>query len=290
MSWIIVATWNTSFKAVSEGSKVLIENGNSIDAIEVAARIVEDDPDITNVGFGGFPNIDGDVELDAAIMDGNTMKIGAVAGIKKFANPISLAKCVMQKSCHNFLVGLGAEKFALENGFKPTNLLTENMGKLWREKIVEFTRGNLQSLGHDTVGLVAMDEQGNIAAGTSTSGMAMKHSGRVGDSPLVGSGFYADNAVGAAAATGTGEDIMKGCVCFLAVELMRSGMKPDDAAKEAVRRTHERLLKFKDNVGEIALICINKKGEAGAAANHEGFSYVIASDIINQITIENLRV
>jgi Asparaginase len=258
--------------------EILQRQGCAFDAVEKVGISVENDPEVDTVGYGGFPNMEGEVELDAAFMDGHTLAIGGVAGMKGYRNPISVARRVMTDMPHNLLVGLGAEDFAAKCGFSKSILLTDRTIELWNKRKEAIEKGKCNMDGHDTVGIVAMDMSGMMACGTSTSGISMKHRGRVGDSPLVGSGFYVDNEVGGAAATGVGEDIMKCCTSFYIVELLRLGYEPQKAAEEAVKRTHTRLAKTNGKVGNIAVVCADNMGRFGGAANHEGFGYAVVSD------------
>ncbi|NSW89608.1 MAG: N(4)-(beta-N-acetylglucosaminyl)-L-asparaginase [Firmicutes bacterium] len=278
MTWSIIATWKFSITGVTAAAKLIEEGGNSLDAVEKVARYVEDDPSVESVGYGGIPNIEGEIELDAAIMDGEDLSIGAVMGVKGYKNPISIARKVLTDTPCNILVGQGAEDFAARKGFEKTILLNNKSIEIWLKKKSELKAGNKEVAGHDTVGIVALDTFGKMASGTSTSGTGMKYRGRVGDSPLVGSGFYVDNYIGGAAATGLGEDIMKCCTCFYAVELMREGCNPQEAAELAVKRTHKRIFEKSGSVGNIAVVCADNKGNFGGAANHNGFEYVAASD------------
>lgn len=277
MVWSIIATWNFSITGVKVAGNLISDRGKSLDAVEQVARYVEDDPLVDTVGYGGIPNIQGEVELDAAIMNGEDLSIGAVMGVKGYKNPISIARKVLTDTPHNILIGQGAEDFAAEKGFERTILLTDKSIDLWLKRMNELRAGKKEVVGHDTVGIVSLDTFGNMASGTSTSGAGMKYRGRVGDSPLVGCGFYVDNYTGGAAATGLGEDIMKGCICFYAVELMREGYNPQEAAELAVKRTHNRLYEKNGKVGNIAIVCADNKGNFGGAANHEGFQYAAAS-------------
>lgn len=283
MSWSIIATWEFSLSGVEKGAEVLREGGEALDAIEEAAIIIEDDPEVDSVGYGGLPNIAGEVELDAAIMDGRNLAIGAVGGVKGFRHPISIARKVMTDTPHSLLVGAGAEEFALVSGFERAILLHDKARKVWEEK------KKIDS--HDTVGIVALDTKGNMASGTSTSGLFMKYRGRVGDSPIPGSGFYVDNGVGGAAATGIGEEIMKGCLCFLAIELIAQGYSPQQAAETVLLRHHQRLASGKKEVGDMSIVCMDAKGNFGAATNRDSFEYVIASDQIAPVIrqVEKLK-
>ena len=175
------------------------------------------------------------------------------------------------------LVGTGAEQFAAEHGFPKAELLTAERRHEWLERKHRRSRSDL---GHDTIGVIAIDRTGAIASGTSSSGLKMKHPGRVGDSPIIGSGLYADDDIGAAVATGVGEDIMKCCPCFFAVEIMRQGKTPQQAAEHAITRAHSRLTRTQKKIGNIALVCADKKGRYGAAANHQGFGYCVASSAV----------
>jgi N4-(beta-N-acetylglucosaminyl)-L-asparaginase len=250
---------------------------DAFDAAERLAQTVEDDPTVTTVGFGSMPNAEGELELDAAFMNGRDLSLGCVLGVKGFKNPICIARKVMTDCPHTVLTGLGAEEFADLHGCERAIMVNDSIRGAWQEKMEEYKRGDRSPAGHDTIGVVILDGRGDIAAATSTSGLAMKLRGRVGDSPLVGSGFYSDNEAGGATATGVGEDIMRCCTCFVAVELLRQGLHPRQAAEEAVRRTHRRLMSSRAAVGNIAVVCVDKTGRFGAAANHEGFTYVAAS-------------
>ncbi len=287
MGWLVIATWSTALKGVREAARELDQKGcTANDAVELIARIEEDDPENCTVGFGGFPNKNGEVELDAAFMDGKDMSIGAVAAVKGYKNPVSIARQLMTGSMHTMLVGQGAEDFAASNGFTRGIIMTDGIRKAWEERIKETENPFLQApIGHDTIGAVALDSKNHMAVATSSSGMGMKHRGRVGDSPLVGSGFFVDDEIGGAAATGLGEDIMKGCTCYAAVDLMRQGLSPQQAAEEAVRRTHMRLKKHMEKVGCIAVVCADNKGRYGGAANHEGFTYAVASSECEPVVV-----
>ena len=281
MLYFAIATWKFSLKPVQAAVKLLKNGRSCLDAVELIARMTEDDPTEPSVGFAGWPNLHGEVELDAAIMDGRTMRVGAVAGIKGFRHPISIARKVLADTEYNLLVGTGAELFALNKGFRKEILFTEKSIADWHRRM----KNRKLNDGHDTLGAVCIDRKGNMAAANSTSGLPLKHPGRVGDSPITGAGFYADNEVGAAAATGVGEEITKCCLSYKAVELIRRGMHPQDAAETAVRNAHRRLRKCKLRVGNMALVCCDTKGIYGAAANHRTFCYTVASDRIKPMLV-----
>lgn len=260
--WSIIGTWEMSYDGVKKGAMFLKEKRDSKDAVEEGIKIVENNPEYRSVGFGGLPNEEGVVELDAAFMDGKSLKLGAIAVIKDFENPISIARKLSGNRYNIFLVGEGAEKYALENGFIKKEMLTEEAKKIWLNKKEKLKKLSSYD-GHDTVCMIALDRLGDMAVGTSTSGLFMKKSGRVGDTPLIGSGFYVDNEIGGAAATGLGEDIMKGCLSYEVVQRMKRGYSPMEAAQSAV----DELVKKLGEVGGISIIAMNNKGEWGVGTN-----------------------
>ncbi len=287
ISWIIIATWPFSISGIKVGADILKNDGYILDAIEESIKVIEDDPNVNSVGFGGLPNAAGEVELDAAIMDGKTLSLGGVAAVKGFKNPISIARKVLEETPHTFLVGQGAEEFALLKGFKRAIMITDESRKVWESKV-----NNIDS--HDTVGVIAIDNNGNIACGTSTSGLFMKYRGRVGDTPLIGSGLYADNECGAAVATGYGEDIMKGCISFYAVYLMKQGYSAKEAAEEVIKNIYKKL-HANDNKGhdDISILCMDNKGNFGGATTRSTFEFsVISPNVkpsvfkVNKISLE----
>lgn len=272
--WASIATWHFALQAVRAAGEYMASGGTALDAAEAGVRLVETDPEVDSVGRGGFLNTRGELELDAAIMDGDTLRMGVVAGVKGFEHPVTIARAVMEHTRHSILVGSGAEEFARSMGIPEADreyLITETARKTWEER---------SAAGHDTIGCVTLDTHGSMAVATSTSGASMKTPGRVGDSPIIGSGFYVDSAVGGAAATGWGEDIMRTCCAFRAVELMRCGMSPREAAETVVRTAHETILRHGGKPDCIALVCMNTRGEYGAAANHTGFTCAIAAENI----------
>ncbi len=270
---IVISTWNNK-KANAAAMAKLSSGGKAIDGVEAGVRVPEGDPFDRSVGYGGRPDRDGDVTLDACIMDekGNC---GAVCFLQHIKHPISVARRVMEKTPHVLLAGEGALAFALENGFKKENLLTEESRLEWEEWKVDSKYQPIINIeNHDTIGMLAIDAKGDISGACTTSGLAYKMKGRVGDSPIIGAGLYIDNEVGGATATGMGEAVLRSVGSFLVVELMRQGMHPAEACKEAVMRII-RKQDFKEiQVGYIAL---NKKGEYGAFCIHEGFEYVVST-------------
>lgn len=281
MTWGIIGTWRMALEGIIE-AEALLKNGKSaFDAVETAVKAVEDCPQYISVGYGGLPNENCQVELDSAFMDGDTLSIGAIGGIRDFKNPISIARRLMEEKYNIFLVGHGAEEYAHKRGFERANMLTDNSRKQWEKKKKEIKIENLNPYdGHDTVGIVSLDVSGKLAVGTSTSGLFMKKPGRVGDSPVVGSGFYADSQIGAASATGLGEDIMKGCISYEIVRLMGEGYYPQEAAEKAVNALNKKLIDRREKAGDISVICMNNKGEWGVATNIEKFSFVVATETL----------
>lgn len=273
---LVMATWD-NIKAIKAAQKVIEAGGNALDAVEAGARVPEADPEDRSVGYGGLPDASGIVTLDACIMDhlGNA---GSVTYLQHIKHPVSVARKVMEATPHVMLSGQGALDFALELGFKKENLLTEASRKAWEQWSREkkpFGETNFEN--HDTIGILAIDQAGNIAGACTTSGMAYKRHGRVGDSPIIGAGMYVDNEVGGACATGVGEYVMKTLGSFLIVELMRQGSTPQQACEEAIRRIvtkHPR--RFRDfQVGYLAL---NKQGDLGAYGTEKGFEYTLSQD------------
>ena len=269
---IVISTWENH--AANAAAMSLIENnGTAVDAVEAGVRVPESDPNDPSVGYGGRPDRDGNVTLDACIMDSNG-NAGSVCFLQHIKHPVSVARKVMEDTPHVILAGEGALKFALENGFKKENLLTEESMEAWKEWKKESKYQPVINIeNHDTIGMLAIDKKGNIAGACTTSGLAYKFHGRVGDSPIIGAGLYVDNEVGGATATGLGEAVLKTLGSFLVVELMRQGMSPSKACKEAVKRISKNQ-NYKDF--QVGYLAINKKGEHGAYALQPGFNYVLS--------------
>ena len=276
----IIATWRMAKEGIEQGFEQLNQNGKASDAIETAIKAVEDFPYYKSGGYGGLPNEDQVVELDAGYMDGDTFDVGAICAIKDFANPISIAKKLSEEKVNNILVSYGAEKYAREHHFEEKEMLTDRAKAFYRKKKKELEQ-QAQELkpydGHDTVGMVCLDENGTVVAGTSTSGLFMKKPGRIGDSPFVGSGFYADSEVGGATATGLGEDLMKGCISYEIVRLMKEGLTPQEACEKAVNDLDASLKKRRTVAGDLSVVAMNNKGEFGCATNIDGFSFSVAT-------------
>lgn len=276
--WAIIGTWRMAIEGITKASQILENCGDAGDALELAIKEVEDFPYYKSVGYGGLPNEEMEVELDGAYMDGQTLSIGAVAAIKDFANPISIARRLSLEQVNNVLVGAGAEKFAHKEGFERKNMLTKRAKIHYENKMKEIQKLDIKPYaGHDTVGMVCLDESGKMTCGTSTSGLFMKKKGRVGDSPIVGSGFYVDAKVGGATATGLGEDLMKGCISYEIVRLMREGYHPQEACEKAVLSLDQELKDRRGRAGDLSVVALNNRGEWGVATNIEGFSFVVAT-------------
>lgn len=271
---MVIATWNVP--AAVEGARKVLENGGSaLDAIEQGCMVEEANADGQSVGIGGLPDRDGNVTLDACIMnkEGN---YGAVVYLQNIKHPISVARKVMEETPHVLMAGKGAEQFAISQGFEPEDLLTEKSKKAWEEwKVKAEYKPIINIENHDTIGMLAIDKNGDISGGCTTSGLAYKMAGRVGDSPIIGSGLFVDNEIGAATATGMGEEVLKTVGSFLIVELMRQGRTPQEACEEAIGRIVDKK-DFKDF--QVAYIAVNKKGQVGAYSIHEHFSYNLYRD------------
>ena len=279
---IVISTWNFGLAANEAAWKILSQRGRALDAVEAGAKIPEADPNETSVGFGGLPDRDGKVTLDACIMDehGNC---GSVAFLQHIVHPVSVARLVMEKTPHVMLVGEGALRFALANGFKKSNLLTSASEKQWKEwlKHAEY-KPVINIENHDTIGIVALDAEGNLSGACTTSGLAYKMHGRVGDSPVIGAGLYVDNEIGAAAATGLGEEVLKIVGCHLVVELMRQGSNPENACKQAVERILKKNPAKAKNI-QVGFLALNKKGAYGAYCLQKGFNYAVRDASSNRL-------
>ncbi|MFO0911503.1 MAG: N(4)-(beta-N-acetylglucosaminyl)-L-asparaginase [Pirellulales bacterium] len=280
----VISTWNHGLAANDAAWKVLSSQGRALDAVEAGVRESEADPAVDSVGYGGRPDRTGRVTLDACIMD-ERGQCGSVAFLQNIKHPISVARRVMEKTPHVMLVGQGAEDFAVAEGFPRENLLTDDAKKAWEEwlknndakfepvKNIENRPAAGQQDNHDTIGMVAIDHAGNLSGACTTSGLAFKMHGRVGDSPIIGAGLYVDNEVGAASATGVGEAVIRAVGSFLVVELMRQGHSPQEACQMAVDRVAKKSPNWRDI--QVGFIAINKQGEVGAYAIAPGFNYAL---------------
>ncbi|MGK9124859.1 N(4)-(beta-N-acetylglucosaminyl)-L-asparaginase [Olivibacter sp. SA151] len=288
---IVISTWDFGIAANQAAWQILKEGGRALDAVEAGVKVPEADLKNVTVGKGGYPDRDGHVTLDACIMDENG-NCGAVLAMEHITHAISVARLVMEKTPHVMLAGDGALQFALENGFKKENLLTKESEKAWKEWLKKaeykpimnienqhFSPNKLpgNQYNHDTIGMLALDKRGNLSGACTTSGMAFKMHGRVGDSPIIGAGLYVDNEIGAATSTGVGEEVVRTVGSFLVVELMRQGYSPEDACKEAVQRiVKKKPAKAKEI--QVGFLAMNKQGEYGAYALQQGFSFAVCNE------------
>ncbi len=279
MSPIVVSTWRFGLASNQPAWEILKSGGSALDAVVRGVEVVERDPAVKSVGFGGYPNAEGEVEVDAAVVDGHTLGYGAVAGLRNIATPTAVARCVMEETDHVLLVGDGALKFARSQGFEECLMLTAQGREAWEKWKRERTDPPTDV--HDTIGMIALDQRGNLAAACTTSGAAFKLPGRVGDSPLIGSGLYADNDAGAAAATGRGEEIARTCGSFAVVEHMRQGKSPQEACEAVVQHLIARVPSAR--AFQMAYIAIDKYGNWGAAAARSGFLSAVTNHAENQL-------
>jgi N4-(beta-N-acetylglucosaminyl)-L-asparaginase len=273
---IVLSTWVHGLDANRAAWEVLSKGGSAVDAVEKGVRVTEADLTNRSVGIGGRPDRDGHVTLDACIMDEKS-RCGAVAFMEGIAHPISVARAVMESTQHVMLVGEGAEKFAIENGFEQAKMPIPEVKKDWQEWKKEnkdlFKKPTINHENHDTIGMIAMDSKGNLSGACTTSGWAYKMHGRVGDSPIIGAGLFVDNEVGAATSTGLGEAIIRVSGSSMVVELMRHGYTPLDACKEVVNR----IIKKHSDLSNLqcGFIAIDKKGNFGAYSVYAGFNYAL---------------
>lgn len=297
---IVISTWDSGMSVNAAAWEVLLIKGTALDAVEAGARHIENKIDCC-VGLGGYPDRDGIVTLDSCIMD-HKANCGAVAGLERIKHPVSVARKVMEKTPHVILVGAGAQQFAIENGFVLESVeLSDDAKKAYAEWLkkseyrpvinIENKKQNGPfapnffedgTANHDTMGLVAMDAKGNLSGAVTTSGMAFKLHGRVGDSPIIGAGLFVDNEIGAATSSGTGEEVIRICGTHLVVEFMRQGHSPELACKKAVERIVKRD-KEKAKTLQVGFLAVNKKGQYGAYAIQKGFVFSVKSDKENMI-------
>ncbi|HCD51203.1 MAG TPA: glycosylasparaginase [Balneolaceae bacterium] len=270
---IVLSTWEHGLDANDAAWKVLSNNGKALDAVEAGVRVTESDPENRSVGLGGNPDRDGNVTLDACIMD-HTGNCGSVAFLQHIENPISVARKVMEETPHVMLVGEGALQFAEEQGFERKNLLTPGAEKAWKKWLKKSEYKPVINVeNHDTIGMLAMDEEGNISGACTTSGAAYKLHGRVGDSPIIGAGLFVDNEVGGACATGLGEAVIRVSGSAMVVEQIRHGATPQEACELVLQR----IINNEKNPEElqVGLLAIDKAGNVGAASIHKGFNFAL---------------
>ena len=293
---VMVSTWDFGEAANSAGWRARQAGGTALDMVEAGGRVAEADESNSSVGLGGMPDRDGHVTLDACIMSWNG-DIGAVCAMEDIVHAVSVARAVMEKTPHTMLAGAGARAFAVDQGHEPVNLLTPRAEAAWREWLVtaEYApRVNSENTdwrslpggpgNHDTIGLIAIGADGHMGGACTTSGMAFKMRGRVGDSPIIGAGLYVDDEVGGATATGVGEDVVRVTGSHAVVEAMRHGFDPSAACRSVIERL-ARLRGTKAAQPQVALLALDKQGRAGAFALQPGFTYAV-TDAAGRIRIE----
>ncbi|HEY9185467.1 MAG TPA: N(4)-(beta-N-acetylglucosaminyl)-L-asparaginase [Salegentibacter sp.] len=279
MKPVCLTTWN--FHQASKKAGELLDNKiSALDAVEQGVRVEEKNIQNHTVGNGGAPDRDGFVTLDASIM-GPDGDCGSVAFLQDIEHPVSVARKVMESTPHKMLVGKGAYNFAVNNGFKPKDLLSAESKKKWKNWLAHKNYKPIINIeNHDTIGMLCLDQKGDLAGACTTSGLAYKMHGRVGDSPIIGSGLFVDNEVGGAVATGLGEEIMKNVSSFLIVELMRQGKSPQESCEIAMNRLISKNPNYKDF--QVAFLALNKKGEVGSFCIHQGFTYMKYGNSVNE--------
>ena len=277
---LVIATWNVP-NATAKAWEVLQEGKSVLDALEQGCMIEEADVKNQSVGKGGRPDRDGHVTLDACIM--NTKgDCGAIVAMQNITHAVSVARKVMEETPHVMLAAAGAENFAVSKGMQRENLLTEASKKEWEEWLVKAAYEPIINIeNHDTIGMLAIDEKGDISGACTTSGLAYKMAGRVGDSPIIGAGLFVDNEIGAAVATGMGEEVVKTVGSFLVVELMRQGKSPQEACEEAIKRIVNKPESNHENF-QVGYIAVNKNGETGSYSIHKDFSMTKYQDGVNE--------
>lgn len=266
-----ISTWKTT-EANQKAGQMLDKGEHALDAAVAGVAIEEENPKNTTVGYGGAPDRTGKVTLDACVMN-HLGDCGSVVAVENIVNVARLAKDVMEKTPHVMLSGKGAEEFAISQGYKKTDLLTEQSKREWKEWLKDQDyRPIINIENHDTIGMLCIDKNNNLSGACTTSGLAYKMKGRVGDSPIIGSGLFIDNKIGGAVATGLGEEVVKTVGSFLVVELMRQGLSPQDACEKAVKRIVSN--NSQENKFQVAYIAMNKKGEVGSYSIEPGFTYM----------------
>lgn len=287
---LVISTWDFGQAANAAAWGILSQGGAVLDAVEAGARVPEADPENQSVGLGGRPDRDGHVTLDACIMDAKG-RCGSVAALEHIVHAVSVARAVMERTPHVMLAGAGALQFALEQGFPKQGLLTEKSRQEWQEWLKEAKYQPVPNIenalpggerNHDTIGILAVDAAGDLGGACTTSGLAYKRHGRVGDSPIIGAGLYVDNAVGAATATGVGEEVVRIVGSHTVVERMRAGDTPEEACKQAL----ERILRLGPKAGrdvQVGFLALRRDGAIGAYALQDGFTYAVRSGAVDEV-------
>lgn len=273
---LIVSTWPFGKAGNDEALKTLNQGGSLLDAVEQGIRLVESDDENRSVGISGLPNAAGVVQQDACVMHGPNHQAGSVAALEGILHPITAARRVMEKTPHVMLVGEGARQFALKEGLASVETDAEKLHREWHRENAPAQPGERPEDNHDTIAMLVRDARGDLAGGCSTSGWGGKLPGRVGDSPIIGSGLYVDNEVGAAGATGLGENVMRHCATFLVVEFMRQGLTPEEACLKTIARIAA-LDPLPASELHLNFVALDKKGRFGAAGSGAGFRYAVTT-------------
>ena len=286
---VVISTWQHGQAANAAAWSILEAGGSALDAAEAGVKVTEADPAVRTVGIGAYPDRDGIVSLDACIMSPSG-DCGSVAFLQDILHPVSVARRVMEATPHVMLLGTGAKQFALAQGFESQNLLTDRSEAEWRDWQRDNDGGRLpiNIENHDTIGLLALDRNGDLSGACTTSGAAYKYHGRVGDSPIIGAGLYVDNEVGAATATGWGEAVIRACGSFLVVELMRQGHSPQEACRLAVERVIAKNPDWREI--QVGFIALAKDGRYGAYCIAPGFNYAVQTPTEENILIDGASV
>ncbi len=288
MKYAVLATWKMAEEGTKKAAKLLAEGKDCGEAVIEGIAMVEDNPAFHSVGYGGRPNAEGRVFLDGGFMNGDTLHFGAVGSVEGFRSAVRIAASLQDGDANNFLVGEGAERYAEAHGFERRDNVTAEALELYekeKERLKELSAYD----GHDTVCFLALDQSGSLCAATSTSGLFMKQPGRIGDTPLPGVGYYADSKIGAAAATGMGEEIMKGALSYAAVRFLKDGLSAQEAAEKAVSELNDTLVERNGYANPMSLIVLAKDGSYGIGTNIT-FTYCYASDeeeaTVHEIVVE----
>ena len=274
----MIGTWKMSLEGITVANQALNQGLEIGDAVVQAIMNVENNPNFTSVGYGGLPNRDGHVFLDAAYMNGENLRYGGIMAVEGVKNPILVARKLCGNETNCLLAGRGAEQFAIDSGFEMRDMRTAECMRQFREAVQKEEEPLMAYRGHDTVCIIGLDEEGKMVVGTSTSGLFMKAPGRVGDSPIIGSGFYCDSRYGGAAATGLGEDIMRGCLSYEIVTLMKRGATAQTACEEALDTFRKYKCSKGEDEGNISLIALSSSGQFGASTTLPIFPFVTAKN------------
>jgi len=279
---IVLSTWDAGILANEGAWSAMKKGGKAVDMAEAGVWVTESDRSNLSVGLSGLPDREGKTTLDACIMD-HLGRAGSVCFLEGIDHPINVARLIMEKTPHVILVGEGARQFALSQGIPYSDYINPEAQKAWQEWLIKSEyKPIINNENHDTIGLLSMDLDGDLAGSCSTSGMAYKMRGRVGDSPIIGSGLYVDNEVGAATGTGLGEAVLRNCSTFLIVELMKQGAHPQEACQEAIRRLIRKNTFLKEAF-QVGLLAVNKSGDIGAYSIQPGFTYSLMKDGENEV-------